>query len=419
MIGILKTLTVIVCLFCLSEARAQQVQISATVNETVTRGGYCLGPGNCQPSGQFQRTCRRRFSGVAIDCISKGVPRPKTLIATCGHAFQGQISSIEVYYNQRSYRAELLALAYGGNGIGSDDLALLGVDGELPFSLLTYDAAYGEPVDQAGFREGSEFIMVQGTVRNISPTRVFVAPAVLGQTVQQGMSGGPVMVGRDHRVCGTVVGYTPDDGISSFVPASRIRELIRQKVKFRTRYSSFEYEDRIVDRGRNRAELEKRLDDFLDRDSTADRPKPDENPVRVKPRPQTTPEEPQSSDLLLLVRELSAKVDALAARPSTGGEKGDKGDPGPMGPRGPKGETGATGPRGEPGAVGATGPMGPTGDVGPEGPPGPPGLRGVDGSPGVITVILQDVNGNTIKRVDGVRSGSTVRLPVSKTVTNK
>lgn len=61
-------------------------------------------------------------------------------------------------------------------------------------------------------------------------------------------------------------------------------------------------------------------------------------------------------------------------------------------------------------------PAGPPGPPGTAGPTGLEGMMGPRGNPGVITIILQDASGNVIKKVDNVASGSTVELPVTKSL---
>lgn len=80
-------------------------------------------------------------------------------------------------------------------------------------------------------------------------------------------------------------------------------------------------------------------------------------------------------------------------------EKMPKPQRGPPGPPGPKGEIGLPGP---------PGPVGPQGERGPKGEPGKPGPKGT------VTVIIKSENGDVLYRLEDLRPGTEIDLPLRR-----
>jgi len=313
-------------------------------------------------------------TGVAIDETDDG----KTLIGTCGHTFKSKFETLSVIYDNHSYPAKLLAYKCDE----SDDVGLILVDTKIPWSAIVEDAKDGDSILMAGFARGQEYRGLKASVKSTFPTHAWAVPEVPGESVVQGMSGGPVMRSADKKLCGFVTGYAPD-GQSCYARGSRVVELYRTRVRIRTKHLS-----RVV-----------RLNSVSD-DS--------KKPAPVVPPPQSSTTEPppvpvdNSSSALQQISQnllaLSAKIDSLEAKASV---------PGPAGKDGMMGPTGTPGLNGKPGQKGDKGDRGDQGSEGPAGPPGP------QGPPGVVTVILTDHNGIEVKR-ETVASGSKIRLNTTK-----
>lgn len=385
-------------------ANAQVVKIKATVQ-------------NCNTS-----SCTRTvftMTGVAVDETLDG---KQTLIATCGHWAErtGPNPVFSVEHQGVEYPASLLAYAMND----TDDMGLILADAKLPVSPVNPDANVDERVRLGGFAYSRNYYEFAGRVCNVNKSRTILCPEVPGQRPHLGMSGGPAMTEVQGKlgVCGIVCGYFNDDGKAIYTPFSRVVDLYRLRVKIRTKRF-----------GKLLASPTPAAPSATVPSPVEDKPQNPGFPIPDHEAPPVIREAGGASAAVLqqLVDQLSslnAKVDRLEA---AGSGKGDKGDPGPKGEPGAPGKNGTNGvngvngvdgAKGDKGDPGVKGDRGDKGDPGPKGEPGKPGAAGLPGpagSPGVITVILQDANGQEIKRVDGVLAGSTVRLPVTRTKVSK
>lgn len=103
------------------------------------------------------------------------------------------------------------------------------------------------------------------------------------------------------------------------------------------------------------------------------------------------------ADCKLQIANCKSQIEQQQAKASAPGPSGERGAAGANGAPGPKGERGEAGEPGAPGQAGATGPRGP---------------------PGNVTVILKWLDGETLKTLPDVKSGSRVTLPLSKTISD-
>ncbi|MEI8018219.1 MAG: hypothetical protein WCH39_08445 [Schlesneria sp.] len=320
-------------------------------------------------------------SGVCIDNTDDG----NSIIASCGHAFKNPVDSIIVYYGRDSYFARLMAV---DNGPGADCSILL-IRGKLPVSELGGDPCPSDQLVFSGFDLGTNYTEIDGRVVDCQKN---FGEAQTAKTLTQGMSGGAVIY--QGQTVGIIKGWYGDTRGACFVPAYRVKELYRSKVKIRTRRSDAYFVTMPIAAQPITAKR------ASPQNTQPAPPPPKENPVNP-PDTVTTrqPMQPASngptateSALVEMIRTLSEKVDELAKRPTN--QKGDIGNTGPVGPAGP---------------IGLVGPRGLAGEIGPVGPAGPAGT---------VTVILVDEAGKEIKRANNVTAGSTIRVPVTRNTVN-
>lgn len=199
--------------------------------------------------------------------------------------------------------------------------------------------------------------------------------------------GFPGASGQLHRVRQRVVGrLNPADSVSDFLgslaaphgqsggPAlrsGRVAGLVWGSDKSRSFYVQAIHIRKCLDHVRVRYRCRSRISQVI--------------PPPVPPPP-----------IIPTIREPPASV------PGATGPAGPKGDPGADGSDGRAGERGPAGIQGVPGIPGARGEQGIAGPAGPQGPAG------------TVTVILVGEDGQEVKRVDNVQSGSVVRLSIKK-----
>ena len=319
------------------------------------------------------RTCTSSLaSGVCIDNTDDG----NSIIASCGHAFKTPFESIVVYYGRQSYLARLLAV---DNGPGADCSILL-IRGKLPVSPLGGDPCPSDQLVFSGFDLGTSYTEIDGKVVECQKN---FGEAQTTQTLTQGMSGGAVTY--KGETVGIIKGWYGDTRGACFVPAYRVKELYRSKVRIRTRRSDAYFVSMPM---ASRSSANTPISQPIRQTAP---PPPKEQPIDAPTQKSSDNTNASNSALVEMIRTLSEKVDEIARRPNN-----QKGDIGPAGPVGPAGPIGLVGPRGLPGEIGPSGPVGPAGVA------------------GTVTVILVDETGKELKRANNVTAGSTIRVPVTR-----